>query len=70
MNLVSSDINRTDSLNDRPIVGEPVNVNRPRKRGETVMADKKTAKPKAQKLEKKNSPYIAKNLQGPGKLPS
>lgn len=33
------------------------------------MADKKTAKPKAQKLEKKNSPYVAKTLQGPGKLP-
>jgi hypothetical protein len=33
------------------------------------MAEKKTAKPKAQKLEKKNSPYSS-HLIGPGKLPS
>ncbi len=33
------------------------------------MADKKTAKPKSQKLEKKNSPVYAHPI-GPGKLPS
>lgn len=32
------------------------------------MADKKTAKPKSQKLEKKNAPMLA-NPIGPGKLP-